>query len=1030
MVEDDKRKFDIPWATLLPVIAALAGIVAQFKPLVSTRPTVPLEKSVEVLADQDVDARLWQDPLAIAQKEKAALDAQMTISHTAEGRWKRHQMDALTVRVRDSAARVQGKVLLLAVMLNAGPYIEQAESRLRARQAVLEGLSESGFVPVDGEHIGFVTAPWPPASETSANTPGGGTLLVPWEECQAIDEPKLGNERRTDRVFVLWLPAANFNPRPLGCFATLIEQFIPTPREKLDVKLIGPANSGGLQAMVREVRDWSLAPPDKKRDDLLDGVSIISPRATASDKALLGTSALQQLSVQQAIEKGVSGRARGGLRFLRTIATDDLLLRALIHELKWRGVHVTPWPKPKGRLPWQKQTEWLPGDRIAILTEWDNPYGRSLAATFESEARMSEGRSVADAGRLQPRIASYRYLHGIDGRLPGDPKENQQSDSQKQQGATASATMEATEGLNQSDFLRRLALQLKDQDANWRREEGTGIRAFGLLGSDIFDKLMILRALRPEFPTAIFFTDNFDAHFERRDDWDDTHNLVIASPFGSTLPEKWQRHIAPFRDNYQTSTYVGTLIATGEMTEKDLAEFLQSPRIFEISRKGAYELTERSSALTDVPSNRGDTYWFRHWLASDHVILKLTFGAVALLAMVLWISLSIVDRKLRGGGSLAQRLERVFANTAFWLICGVPVIIFAVAWFSQQGEAAREPLAFMAGISIWPSEMLRLIALLLAVHFMIKASVDLRANEHEINERFCLRSLERTGSRWGNLRLGLRRWQTAHVGWLSPNAQFTAEEAWHAYLRRDQFLPRFVRIAMLFLIYFVFAASTISLFGIIRPPARGSVAFGFDRLVLLFSVCGLMILTFYVVDAIQLNSNFIRVFTRGVSKWASDISHRSRRIPPLTEEELSRYHDIFFVAQRTEVVARLIWYPLIVLTLMFLARSSFFDNWTWPLSLILIFTLNAGWALGSAVFLRRAAEQLRASAINNLQLQRLSSFAIAEKRQMFDELIAEIRGLKKGAFAPLTEQPFIRAIVFPSGGLGLLAVGQRLLDIF
>ncbi len=40
---------------------------------------------------------------------------------------------------------------------------------------------------------------------------------------------------------------------------------------------------------------------------------------------------------------------------------------------------------------------------------------------------------------------------------------------------------------------------------------------------------------------------------------------------------------------------------------------------------------------------------------------------------------------------------------------------------------------------------------------------------------------------------------------------------------------------------------------------------------------------------------------------------------------------------------------------------------------------------------------------------------------MFDELIAEIRGLKKGAFAPLTEQPFIRAVIYP-GGLGLLAV--------
>ena len=192
----------------------------------------------------------------------------------------------------------------------------------------------------------------------------------------------------------------------------------------------------------------------------------------------------------------------------------------------------------------------------------------------------------------------------------------------------------------------------------------------------------------------------------------------------------------------------------------------------------------------------------------------------------------------------------------------------------------------------------------------------------------------------------------------------------------------------------------------------------------------MMILTFYVVDAIRLNSNFIRIFTRGVTEWEPKISPEVGRTPPLTLEDLSRYLDISFVAQRTEVVARLIWYPLIILTIMFVARSSFFDYWTWPISLILIFALNAMWAIGSAIFLRRSAEQLRETSIRNLQLMRVKTYATPEKRQMFDELIAEVRAVKKGAFAPLTEQPFIRAILYPSGGLGLLAVGQRLLDFF
>jgi hypothetical protein len=98
--------------------------------------------------------------------------------------------------------------------------------------------------------------------------------------------------------------------------------------------------------------------------------------------------------------------------------------------------------------------------------------------------------------------------------------------------------------------------------------------------------------------------------------------------------------------------------------------------------------------------------------------------------------------------------------------------------------------------------------------------------------------------------------------------------------------------------------------------------------------------------------------------------------------------------------------------------------------LVLIAAITAAWALGSAILLRHAAEQLRETALNDLRRFRLLGQESEAKRQTFDELIGEIRDLKTGAFAPLTEQPFVRAIIVPSGGLGLLALGQRLLDIF
>jgi hypothetical protein len=175
---------------------------------------------------------------------------------------------------------------LLAVMLDSGPYSEQAESRLRARQAVLEGLTESGFVPRDGEHIGFVTSAWPlpdqpaPGDTDAKERP----LLVPWEECEATDHPQRVFPRNTRRVVILWLPAVSFNREPLHCLAALIARLAPK-RDKIDVKLIGPANSTGLQNMIREAYE---NPPTW---DLVHGVSIISPRATASESTLLYTNA-------------------------------------------------------------------------------------------------------------------------------------------------------------------------------------------------------------------------------------------------------------------------------------------------------------------------------------------------------------------------------------------------------------------------------------------------------------------------------------------------------------------------------------------------------------------------------------------------------------------------------------------------------------------------------------------------------------------------------------------------------------------
>src|SRR5215469_8814702 len=134
MAGNDKPKFDLPWATVLPLVAVLAGIIAQYKPLVSSRPAVPSEKSVPVIAEQDVDARLWQDPIAVAQKQNSSLTADILAGRIPLSSAENHKIGTLVKLLNERACQFPNHVLLLAVMLDAGPYSEQGELRLRARE--------------------------------------------------------------------------------------------------------------------------------------------------------------------------------------------------------------------------------------------------------------------------------------------------------------------------------------------------------------------------------------------------------------------------------------------------------------------------------------------------------------------------------------------------------------------------------------------------------------------------------------------------------------------------------------------------------------------------------------------------------------------------------------------------------------------------------------------------------------------------------------------------------------------------------
>jgi hypothetical protein len=203
-----------------------------------------------------------------------------------------------------------------------------------------------------------------------------------------------------------------------------------------------------------------------------------------------------------------------------------------------------------------------------------------------------------------------------------DTKQDKQTTSGEKQASasdffkieTDTHTLERPIGQSQFDYLRRISEHLHKIDDDLRKQGADKrIKAIGILGGDVFDKLLILRALRIEFPEALFFTTDFDEAFTIKSELPFTRNLIISSSFGPNLSDWLQGEIPYFRDTYETSAFLATQLAIGDPSNDwkipdsvsdNIAKQLSAPRIFEIKRSGDVLPFAWDGPPPPVPSQR------------------------------------------------------------------------------------------------------------------------------------------------------------------------------------------------------------------------------------------------------------------------------------------------------------------------------------------------------------------------------------------------------------------------------------------
>lgn len=959
MLQDSEKPSRLPIFFLLLLIAA-GGFYLYEQPFESSRPKgepIPLQ----VLGDEAIPARMWQDPLG------------------AQMRWEQKQStviaDYKNLLATQSKASDLRSLKILAIMVFGGNYAEQIESRRRYRYAVLSAMAKAGYGAVDPEHIGVFHIKWPKSFEntkgqsicSSINSNDGQSSYLPipyeWmEQNQALYTPST----TVSKVLILWLNDDLFSDHPLCRLTQLIgngkSDNFP---EHSTFRVIGPAGSTTLRAMIAEAKKLLVDSTGAKkiRDKFFKyDTEIYSATATADAELLLGSSKQvmnecppiettpTELTALRQIECLFN---KLGIGFFRTIPSDGMLTQEvgsthnLLGELKRRGVNLAN-----------------NHHRIALIAEWDTFYGRALPESIIRSFNKLRCSSNNQRQKCDTGVKRYSYMRGLDGELPPSTIGSSESSEESKDKSTRNHKhLERASGNQRLDYLRRLANQMVADIAS---SPETELKAIGVLGSDVYDKLLVLQALRPRFPRALFFTTDLDVRYTHPVEYPWTRNLLVVSGFGLHLNHTRQGEIPPFRDSYQTSYFFATQLALKQGSSRDarrlwLTDQLK-PRLFEIGR---WQTVDLSTTETDIhPPAASFPFWYWQilgkWLLVILALVLPTFFFMRFFEtpLSLWRAIKIITALLS------------------------PLILVIVLIQLQGPEG--EPFSLWAGISLWPRELLQLYAILAAIVFMRQISQQLKVNTYQMEEKHG--SKGKTASTWircpwilyRRLVCGRSRWRRIGIsasGWT----------------------------LMLIGLFWLGSPAGLPYFS----PFRGALSFWSDLLISFTAAFAFLVLSFQLFDTAFMTRHLVKHLIR-------------RKIP---EKEL-----VHFIGDHTKIFDKIIYYPFLTLFLLVVARSSLFDWEPQKSFLFIFFILGFVLSFGSTLLLRKVAEQVRQHMLERLQSQLYQ--AVGSNREKIIRIsMEEIQSYNKGAFCPLPQQPVLKALLLPFGGMSGVAFLEYLIRI-
>ena len=776
---------------------------------------------------------------------------------------------------------------------------------------------------------------------------------------------------------------------------------------------------------------------------------------------------------------------KGNATFARVVGPDDKLIDALVNELRKRL------PEP-GASSVSKPT-------VVVVSEHDTDYGRGFVKFMEKDKEKFK-------------VVHYSYLREIDGGRGSTQRAAKSEDRGKAGGKGEPQAQLRAHGPSQIDYLARLVQDIeRNVEGDESRAAGakgtksaeTGkksggskdIAAIAIFGNDVYDKLLVLRALRPAFPKAVFMTTDLDARLLDPSESEWTRNLVVATNFELKLDPEVQRGASPFRDGYQTGTYLATWLFGGSCADKVMKKYdgpgkappwLKAPLMFEIGRHSPIPLAppDMESGTVDLSAcNFGESKFETQGevriqpslrmpeMPGKQKTLFIFLVSVLLIGMFGWAALNLVA--LRTGESAGSSISIAAKPIAVALVagganCGMVLLWLANckagdSWFmvfglfcavlmcagigklhegvtlAQPGgirtgaflvapafllivwtvipalTASDEPFAWFEGVSIWPTQLLRALAAVLACFSLLHVGSVSAASMGDIGRRY-----------------GLTKSSSPLQARNSEGS--TAMDLWSAYAQGRIMRTRWT-ICIAFG-YFLFSALLL-IFLDARPgfPIRGGHGSEVAALLGFAEFMGIVLLVSMIYACGAFIVKVLRPATRELPEFPLDHLNAFRKKYNLPDDNDLNFRFVEcillvdLVAARSTALLRLIYYPFAVFALMVIARSPLFDNWDTPAGLAIVLGLPFAMVIGCVVWLRVATLAFHEKVIKAAQAELivLRRHSKDSDSWQLERLFEVIRDERRGSFQNIALQPMVRALLLPIGGFSAIEVIEHLL---